>query len=284
MINHPGCPNKGQRLHVPDKYKNVKKFSKNGGGYNNNSNTTSEPFPESDEKMKDGEKFVLCRTCNGGKGRWFKESHPKAHKTSEHKRRDQLLATTNPHSLISQVAPKNSSNSDDTTLDSDDEKAFQRVCATTGIPMDVLKAGFKKKNDVSAPSPTTTEVQSAPQVPTTPQKATQPSGTLSFQLNLMDDIDEFTDAFESEDLFNEEGPGVVAAWFQECNLPPPGPATDDDNVSTFSDCDEDFYDCFEDIESGNNTKVEPFQVPHSTWFVLNNFGLEGLFSFTVLVF
>ena len=113
------------------------------------------------------------------------------------------------------MIPEASVDSPPVTLDPEDERAFQRVCATTGIPMDVLKASFT--NPSSSPTlfestPVTTLVPSAP----SPANATaQPSGTLSFQLNLMDDIDEFSDVFESEALLEEEGAGVAAAWFKE---------------------------------------------------------------------
>ena len=68
----------------------------------------------------------------------------------------------------------------------------------------------------------------------------------------MDDIAEFADASEGEDIDLEEGHGVAQHWFENCYLPPPGPvADDDDNVSVASftsailDDDDDFVDALE---------------------------------------
>ena len=70
-------------------------------------------------------------------------------------------------------------------------------------------------------------------------------------------------------------------WFEQCNLPPPGTATEDDNVSTTSDCSDfsdDFFDCDdyfpldEDPIEPNPANLEPLSVPFSMWFNINNFG------------
>ena len=46
------------------------------------------PTNGAEEKMIDNVKHLFCSKCGGGKGFWYKESHPKAHRTSEHRSRD----------------------------------------------------------------------------------------------------------------------------------------------------------------------------------------------------
>ena len=300
MINHPGCPNKGERLHVPEHFKQKGQFKKPGsGGSNSNSNPISgtckiATIPASDEKMENGEKFVYCRTCtrNDDEARWFKSTHPKAHKTAEHKRRDQLVATTNPHSLISQVVTPTPTIAEATTMDSEDKRDFERVCNTTGIPLEVLKANFKQKKAISKPAPTVEVHPPLASAPMEQNDTLQPSGTLSFQLNLTDKVSEFH-ACDTEEFYDlEEGPEVSQHWFEQCNLPPPGTATEDDNVSTTSDCSDfsdDFFDCDdyfpldEDPIEPKPANLEPLSVPFSMWFNVNNFGFEGSFSFLLFI-
>ena len=87
-IGHPGCPNAGERLHVPEKFKKAGKFKKPSASSASSSDSSStstkskvskekrQNWPESDEMvLEDNTKLVLCCKCknkkSGKPGRWF---------------------------------------------------------------------------------------------------------------------------------------------------------------------------------------------------------------------
>ena len=114
---HDGCPNPGSGLHTPEKYKKKNGGANNNNGGNNNG-SNEENWPDNDEKMEDGQKFVLCHKCfnqnKKGYGVWRRSTNPKAHKTTQHKVKNESsgkanTATTNATDILQQISDKNPS-------------------------------------------------------------------------------------------------------------------------------------------------------------------------------
>ena len=144
---HDKCPNPGAGLFTPEKYKKKNGgSSNNNGGNNNNSNEgqNQDNWPDNDERMEDGQNFVLCCKCfnqnKKGYGVWHKSTNPKAHKTSQHKIRNKSggrvsTATTNATDILQQISDKNPSPRTQTLMS---------ASAMTGIPFEVSKAEAEK--------------------------------------------------------------------------------------------------------------------------------------------
>ncbi len=214
-MHHPGCPNPGQKLFKPE--------STNNNQSSQSSNQQSQPaesIPESEEKMVDGVKYVYCKKCKRGKGLWYKADHPVVHKIAEHKRKDQLLASTNAHTLLTQIVSPPASQPPPVITEV--ERALLNIIKAQGIPIEVLRASA-----VSAPTPQ----------PSDPPQFCHPvsnslkgsSNPLQFQIPMMDEVSDFYDCEEEE----HEGPLIPQQWFKDSNLPPPNGNTAEDDVSTF---------------------------------------------------
>ena len=78
---------------------------------------------------------------------WRKTTAKSAHKTSEHKTKDQLVATSNPQPLLSQLQQVNDSKPTLVTLTPDQEELAKRFHEVSDIPMGTLCAQMVTKQD-----------------------------------------------------------------------------------------------------------------------------------------
>ena len=189
-INHPGCPNKGERLFLPDKFKKNPKFKKE-----TSFSPKDDKHPKAEEKTENGVTYHYCQRCNRGEGMWRPVSDPKVHKTAQYRGREhykatqpQLVAQTTPATLINQICT--SSPPTLTVLTPEQELLAANFHQSTGIPLDTLRSQMVQVKvntlQVNSSAPTALVNQMAQMPPK--EVATKPHGGLQLQIPTMTEV------------------------------------------------------------------------------------------------
>ena len=220
---HEGCPHKGEKLFLPERFKKKKKSSTSSPSStpastpstpsastpSNAISTSEEDWPSNDEKLIDGKPYVLCRKCfNKFKkkyGRWYAADAANAHKTNAHRSKtstqsNQNLALVNPQSVLSQVMepPGNSS-------PANPSPDLLQICSLTGLTLDEL---IHKVNS-AVPSPVSPPSASIPSA--SPPSVPQREDKLELTFGLLDD---YTDIPDEVDVAADSD--IATHWFEDC--------------------------------------------------------------------
>ena len=289
---HDGCPNPGEALFLPEKFKKKKDRQQQNSDA---PPTSSNNWPASDEKKEDGKKWVLCRKClnrsTREKGRWYPADAPNAHKTGAHKTVKELsgqnLASVDPHVVISQVS--SDALTTNQAVDTRDPKLLA-ISQQFGIDYESLLATTKAVDT----NGTNNEIQSAAPAPKIEEL--QPHGKLSFGIGSMNEIkaDLHTHVSDDEDGDDsgDDGEGwVVNHWFQNCKLNTNHVSveTDDDEISHVCEesCEPEVTDLSQPNAQEEEDKVGPEHTllkPWSNWYVINNYlWLNSLLHLTTIL-
>ena len=146
---------------------------------------------------------------------WRKSTNPKAHKTSQHKVKNETegsanTATVNVSNLLEQISVATKA------PDSPKTKALKTASELTGIPISVLKA---ESNKAAKNTPQTETIEPLEQKLQT-KKSDKPSGTLEIFLPCLDEavkIDE-VESFEDDDSYDFDSPVIAKHWIKNMEL------------------------------------------------------------------
>ena len=205
---------------------------------------------------------------------WRKTTAKSAHKTSDHKTKDQLVATADPQPLLSQVQQCWSVNSNTTIPKSDltpeQEEIAMNFHKASGIPVETLHAQMLSQHQQPPEKPSLITQKAAKSTVIIEEIKEEPVGKLQMQIPTMNN---FT-YDDGEDVFEDATEGTISNqtmdhWFNNCSLPTMTNyvQSDDDEVSvtSFCTCLEVEDDLLDEDNISSHDETPNTHVSHTLW-------------------